>query len=344
MITGGTGFIGSNLAIRLAQLGARVTVLDAMIPDYGGNEFNLAPVRDKVRINYCDIRDDSAVNYLVRGQDYIFHLAGQVCHLMSLSNPFPDIEINITGTAVLMEACRKYNGDAIVVYTGTRGQYGSSVSLPVNEEAPTNPKGIYEISNLTAEKIIKVYNDVHGIRSVLLRLTNIYGPRSQMMHSRFGVLNWFIRLAMDDETIQVFGDGSILRDFCYVDDCVDAILRTAIAPKAYGEIFNVGSDIPVSFLELVKTIVDVAKQGKWQFAEFSPERKAQEPGDFYSDISKITSFVGWRPETELRAGLAKTLEYYRQYRDYYWTNNRDKSLLKDSIGQVEKITTAGRHR
>lgn len=320
LITGGMGFIGSNLAIRLAEAGAKVTVLDAMIPDYGGNEFNLAPVKDRVRVNFCDIRDDSAVSYLVRGQDYIFHLAGQVCHLMSLSNPFPDIEMNITGTAILMEACRKYSPEAIVVYTGTRGQYGASVSLPVNEEAPTNPKGIYEISNLTAEKIIKVYNDVHGIRSVLTRLTNIYGPRSQMRHSRFGVCNWFVRLAMDNASLQVYGDGSILRDFCYVDDCVEAILRLAIEPAAYGQIFNVGSDIPVSFLELVKTIVSVAGQGSWEFAEFSPERKAQEPGDFYSDINKIEKFVGWRPAVDLASGIRKTIDYYSQYRQHYWTS------------------------
>ncbi|HEY9755608.1 MAG TPA: NAD-dependent epimerase/dehydratase family protein [Oculatellaceae cyanobacterium] len=318
LITGGMGFIGSNLAIRLAELGANVTVLDAMIPDYGGNEFNLAPVADKVRVNFCDIRDDTAVNYLVRGQDYVFHLAGQVCHLMSLSNPFPDIEMNITATAILMEACRKFSPDAVVVYTGTRGQYGPSVSLPVNEEAPTNPKGIYEISNLTAEKIIKVYNDVHGIKSVLLRLSNIYGPRSQMLHSRFGVCNWFVRLTMDNMPIQVMGDGSIIRDFLYVDDTVDAILRSAVTPEAYGEIFNVGSDIPVTFLELVKTMIEVGKQGSWNFAEFSPERKAQEPGSFYSDVSKIARFTGWKPTTSLEDGLAKTFEFYRKHRDHYW--------------------------
>lgn len=318
LITGGMGFIGSNLAIRLANLGAKVTILDAMIPDYGGNEFNLQPVRDRVRINFCDIRDESAVNYLVRGQDYVFHLAGQVCHLMSLTNPFPDIEMNITGTAILMEALRKFNKDAVVVYTGTRGQYGSSVSLPVNEEAPTNPKGIYEISNLTAEKIIKVYNDVHGIRSVLLRLSNIYGPRSQMQHSRFGVCNWFVRLAIDNQKIQVYGDGSILRDFAYVDDTVEAIIASSIVPGAYGEIFNVGSDIPVSFLELVKTIIEVGKTGQWEFAEFSPERKAQEPGDFYSDISKIERIVGWRPKTDLESGLALTFDYYREHKKHYW--------------------------
>jgi UDP-glucose 4-epimerase len=321
LITGGMGFIGSNLALRLAELGANITVIDSMIPDYGGNEFNLYPAREEIRVNYCDIRDESAMNYLVRGQDYVFHLAGQVCHVMSLSNPFPDIEINITGTAVLMEALRKHNKDAIVVYTGTRGQYGASVSLPVNEEAPTNPKGIYEISNLTAEKIIKVYNDVHGVRSVLLRLSNIYGPRSQMKHSRFGVCNWFVRLAIDNQKIQVFGDGSILRDFCYVDDTVDAILRVAITPEAYGEIFNVGSDIPVSFLDLVKTIVNVGGQGGWEFAEFTAERKAQEPGDFYSDVSKMERITKWRPHTTLEEGLRKTFDFYRKNRDQYWTVN-----------------------
>jgi UDP-glucose 4-epimerase len=327
LITGGLGFIGSNLAIRLSELGANVTILDAMIPDYGGNEFNIEPVTDQVRVNFCDIRDESAVTYLVRGKDYVFHLAGQVCHLMSLSNPFPDIDMNITGTAILMEACRKHNKDAIVVYTGTRGQYGPSVSLPVNEEAPTNPKGIYEISNLTAEKIIKVYNDVHGIRSVLLRLSNIYGPRSQMRHSRFGVCNWFVRLAMDNQPIQVFGDGSILRDFCYVEDCVEAILRVATTPAAYGEIFNVGSDIPISFLDLVKVIIKAAGKGQWNFAEFSPERKAQEPGDFYSDVNKILRFTGWVPETSLEDGLAKTIDFYTKYGAQYWETQNGRELI-----------------
>jgi UDP-glucose 4-epimerase len=193
--------------------------------------------------------------------------------------------------------------------------------LPVNEEAPTNPKGIYEISNLSAEKIIKVYNDVHGIRSVLLRLSNIYGPRSQMKHSRFGVCNWFCRVALDNDTIKVFGDGSILRDFLYVDDCVEAILMSALTPGAYGEIFNVGSPIPVSFLELVQSIIKVAGEGKWEFAEFSAERKAQEPGSFYSDVSKIERIVGWKPTTTLEDGLRKTCDYYRKYRDMYWTKD-----------------------
>lgn len=318
LITGGLGFIGSNLAIRLTKLGANVTLVDAMIPGYGGNRFNIDPISHCVTINYSNITDSNSMNHLVMDKDYIFHCAGQVCHVMSLNNPFPDIEYNIKGTAVLMEACKNHNPQAKVIKTGTRGQYGPAAQLPINEDAPTNPLGIYEISNLTAEKIMKVYHDIHGIRSVMLRLTNIYGPRSQMLHSRFGVLNWFIRQAIDDETIPVFGDGKILRDFLYIDDCVEAILMSGISEAAEGEILNVGWDIPTCFLEAAELIVEIARSGKWEFAEFSHERKLQEPGDFYSDISKIKELVGWEPRTSLREGVQKTIDYYRTHKTCYW--------------------------
>jgi UDP-glucose 4-epimerase len=318
LITGGLGFIGSNLAIRLVELGAEVTIVDAMIADYGGNLFNIKPVEKKVKINFSDITDVNSMNYLIRDQDYIFHCAGQVCHIMSLTNPFPDIDYNIKGTAILLEACRQYNPGAKIIKMGTRGQYGPAVKLPVDEEAPTNPKGIYEISHLTAERIMGVYNEIHGIKSVLLRLTNIYGPRSQMKHSRFGVVNWFIRQAFDGETIKVFGDGKLLRDFLYIDDCIDAVLSSAVEDKAVGEILNVGSDKPTSFLELVKMIIDITGSSRWEFSPFSEERKAQEPGDFYSDIRKIRKIVGWEPKFSLRAGLEKTFDYYKKYKRYYW--------------------------
>jgi UDP-glucose 4-epimerase len=321
LITGGMGFTGSNLAIALVNAGADVTIFDAMIPGYAGNLFNTDPIRDRVTINFSDVRDVNVMNYLVQGQDYVFHLAGQVDHILSLTNPFPDIDMNIKGTAVVMEAVRQHNPTAKVIYTGTRGQYGSAVSLPVNENAPTHPKGIYEISNLTAEKIIQVYNDVHGIESVMLRLTNIYGSRAQMKHHRYGIVNWFVRLAVDDETIKVFGDGQILRDFLYIDDAVEAILMCALEPKAVGEILNVGIDKPTSILELVETLIDVAETGRWEFAPFSPERKAQEPGDFYSDITKIRSLVGWEPRTSLRDGLRQTIDFYREHKAHYWGND-----------------------
>ena len=321
LVTGGMGFTGSNLAIALVQAGAEVTIVDAMLPGYAGNLFNIEPIRERVRVDFSDVRDADAMNRLVKGQDFVFHLAGQVDHVLSLTDPFPDIDINIKGTTALMEAIRHHNPAAKVIYTGTRGQYGPAVSLPVNEDAPTKPKGIYEISNLTAEKIIQVYWDIHGIEAVLLRLTNIYGPRAQMKHPRYGVANWFVRLAVDDATIQVFGDGKILRDFLFIDDAVEAIMMCALEPKAVGEIFNVGVDKPTDFIELAETIVDAAGSGSWRFAPFSAERKAQEPGDFYSDISKIREVVGWSPRTSLRDGLRKTIDYYRAHKARYWGEN-----------------------
>jgi UDP-glucose 4-epimerase len=318
LITGGLGFIGSSLAIKLVKAGARVTILDAMIEGHGGNLFNIESIKDDVQINLSDVRNKNTMNYNVRNKEYIFHLAGQNDHVLSLTDPFPDIDINIKGSAVLLEACKKHNRDAKLIYTGTRGEYGPAAKLPVSEDAPINPKGIYELSNLTAQKLFKIYNDNHGVQSVTLRLTNIYGERAQMKHSRFGVANWFIRQALDGETIKVFGDGSILRDFLYVDDIVDAIWMCALCDRAYGEVFNVGHEKPSSFLELAKTIIKIAKSGRWEFAPFTPERAAQEPGDFYSDIAKIKKIVVWQPKTSLEQGLKKTIDYYRQYKRFYW--------------------------
>jgi UDP-glucose 4-epimerase len=318
LITGGMGFIGSNLAIALVEARAEVMIVDAMLPGYGANLFNIDPIRERVQINYSDVRDIHVMNYLVRDKDFIFHLAGQVDHILSLTDPFPDIDINIKGTAVVMEACKHHNPTARVIYTGTRGQYGPATSLPVDENAPTHPKGIYEISRLAAEKIVQVYNDIHGIQSVMLRLTNVYGPRGQMHHSRYGVVNWFVRQALDGDTIKIFGDGQILRDFLFVDDCVKAILVCATSEAAYGQMFNVGVDRPTTFAQLAETLIDVAGMGHWEFAPFSAERKAQEPGDFYSDISKIRGVVGWEPATSLEDGLCRTVDYYRRYRTFYW--------------------------
>jgi len=324
LITGGLGFIGSNLAIRLVEAGAEVTLLDAMIPGHGGNPFNIEPIKDDVRVNFSDIRDANSLNYVVREKEYIFHLAGQNDHILSLTNPFPDIDINVKGSAVLLEACRNINRHARVIYTGTRGEYGSAVKLPVKEDAPLHPKGIYELSSLTAQMLFKIYHDNHGIQTITLRLTNIYGERAQMRHHRFGVVNWFIRLAIDGETIKVFGDGSILRDFLYVQDTVDAIMKAALCEEAYGEVFNIGVDRPTSFLELANVIVDVAGSGGWEFAPFTPERAAQEPGDFYSDISKARAVTGWEPKTELREGITRAIDYYRQHKVHYWGSGDDR--------------------
>jgi UDP-glucose 4-epimerase len=319
LITGGLGFIGSNLAIRLVEMGAHIEILDAMLEGHGGNLFNIEPIRDKVHVNVSDVRDLGSLAHLVAGKDFVFHLAGQNDHVLSLQDPFLDIDINIKGSATLLEACRRYNPSAKLVYSGTRGEYGPAAKVPVNEDAAENPKGIYELSSLTAQKLFRIFHDNHGVRSVTLRLTNIYGQRAQMKHNRFGVANWFIRKALDDATIQVFGDGKIVRDFLYVDDATEAMLQCAATENAYGQVFNIGHDKPSSFLELAQTIVDITGTGSWEFAEFTPERAAQEPGDYCTDITKVRTMVGWEPAFSLEAGLRRTIDYYRSHRSEYWT-------------------------
>jgi len=318
LVTGGLGFIGSNLSARLVALGARVTVVDNMMPRLGGNLFNVKKIADQIHINFSDVRDGHSMDFLVKGQEYIFHLAGQVNHVDSIRNPIQDLDINCRGTLVLLESCRKFNPEVKIIFAGTRGEYGASVKLPVGEDHPTNPKGIYAVTNLSAEKMVLVYDDVHKISGTCLRITNTYGPRHQMAHDEYGVLNWFIRKAIDNEALPVFGDGRILRDFLYVDDLVRCFLQTATCSATYGEVFNVGTGIPVSFIDLAKKIAEIAGTGKATFTEFTQERKEVEPGDYYTDISKIKKIVGWVPNVGLDEGLKKTIEFYRKHKKEYW--------------------------
>lgn len=319
LVTGGLGFIGSNLCIELVKLGAQVTIVDNMLPRQGGNLFNINDIKESVQVQFSDVRNQLSMNYLVRDVDYVFHLAGQVNHVDSMRNPLQDLDINCRGTLVLLEALRLHNKSARVIFAGTRGEYGSSVRLPVDEDHPTNPKGIYAVTNLTAEKMVVVYDDIHGIQGTCLRITNTFGPRHQMMHDEYGVFNWFVRKALDDAEIPVFGDGRILRDFLYVDDLVRCLLMVASTDGAYGEVFNVGTGIPISFQGLAETIVRVVGAGRVSFTEFTTERKEVEPGDYYTNISKIKTVVGWEPKISLEEGIRRTADFYRKYRNEYWT-------------------------
>lgn len=318
LVTGGLGFIGSNLCAELVRQGAHVTIVDNMLPRHGGNLFNIKDIEEKVRVNFSDIRNELSMNHLVKGKDYIFHLAGQVNHVDSMKNPIHDLDINCKGTLVLLEALKLNNRDAKVIFAGTRGEYGATVKLPVDEEHPTNPKGIYAVTNLTAEKMILVYDDIYNIKGACLRITNTFGPRHQMAHDEFGVFNWFIRKALDDAEIPVFGDGHILRDFLYVDDLIECLLMVATCDAAYGQVFNVGTGVGISFRDLAATIVKIVGSGRVGFTEFTIERKDVEPGDYYADISKISSIVGWGPKVLLEQGIKLTADYYRKYRKEYW--------------------------
>jgi UDP-glucose 4-epimerase len=318
LVTGGAGFIGSTLVLRLAALGAQVTVADAMLPEYGGNLFNLESVRDRIRVQMADVRDEHIMALLAEGVDVVFHLAAQVSHVKSLSDPYPDIDINIKGTVALMEAVRKTAPGAVVVRSGTRGEYGASATLPVNEDAPTQPRGLYEISLLANEKIMLMYHASHKLKTVHLRITNTYGPRAQMRSSHYGVANWLVRLALDGTPITLMGDGLQKRDFLYVDDCVDAMMRAAVTPAAWGEVINIGDDHPSSFRDLAESIVRAVPGASIQYIDYTPERRALEPGDFYSDITKAGRILGWRPTVALQEGVQRTVDYYRAHRAQYW--------------------------
>ena len=257
LITGGLGFIGSNLAARLVELGAEVVLVDSLIPDYGGNLFNIAPVRDALRINVSDVRDANSMQYLVRDQEVIFNLAGQVSHIDSMRDPHTDLEINCRSQLSILEACRNHNPTVKVVFAGTRQIYGKADALPVTEAHLVRPIDVNGINKAAGEYYHLVYNNVFGVRSCSLRLTNVYGPRQLVKHNRQGFIGWFIRLAVEDREIQLYGDGSQLRDFVFVDDVADAFLRAGASDACNGEVFNVGGDGPVSLRDLTELLVEV---------------------------------------------------------------------------------------
>jgi UDP-glucose 4-epimerase len=318
MITGGLGFIGSNLAHQLVEWGADILIVDSLIPDYGGNLFNVEGIEDRVRINIADIRDRNGMDYLVRGQDYIFNLAGQVSHIDSMRDPYTDLEINCRSQLSLLEACRYNNPTVKIIYASTRQVYGAPDYLPVDERHLLHPTDVNGINKMAGEWYHILYNNVYGIRATSLRLTNTYGPRQLMKHSRQGFIGWFIRLAIDGQEITVFGDGKQVRDLNYVDDVVASFLLAGATDKANGQIFNLGGLQPVSLLEIVRILMELCPQAGYKLAPFPEDKKRIDIGDYYGDYSKIKSVLGWGPEVPLREGLAKTIDYYRHHKEHYW--------------------------
>jgi len=316
LVTGGLGFIGSNLCRSLADLGARVLAVDSLLPDYGGNLFNLAGYEDRVQVNIADVRGHG-MGYLVRGQEVLFNLAGQVSHIDSMTDPFTDLEINCRSQLWILEALRQNNPEARVVYAGTRQVYGKPTRLPVDESHPLNPTDVNGINKISGELYHLVYHSVYGIRACSLRLTNTYGPRQLIRHSRQGFIAWFIRKAVLGEEIQIYGDGSQKRDFDYVDDVVDAFLRAGASDQAPGQVFNLGGETAISLLDLAKMLIDIAGAGSYTLVPFPEDRKRIDIGDFEADASKIRAALGWQPRVGLREGLQRTVDYYRQHKERY---------------------------
>jgi UDP-glucose 4-epimerase len=317
MITGGAGFIGSNLAHHLVALDAEVLLVDSLIPDYGGNLFNIRGIEDRVRMNIADVRQESTMSYLVRHVDVIFNLAGQVSHIDSMRDPYTDLEINCRSQLSLLEACRRNNPKAKVVYAGTRQVYGKPDALPVTEQHLVRPTDVNGINKVAGEYYHLVYNNVFGVRACSLRLTNIYGPRQLVKHSRQGFIGWFIRLAVEDREIEVYGDGSQLRDFVFVDDAADAFLRAGASDACNGEVFNVGGLEPVSHRDLVQLLIEVAGSGRVRYIDWPADKKAIDIGSFYADSSRFRGVTGWEPRVGLRDGFERTVAYYRQNLQHY---------------------------
>jgi UDP-glucose 4-epimerase len=316
LVTGGLGFIGSNLCRALADLDATVVAVDSLLPDYGGSLFNLAGYEEKVRINIADVRGHG-MEYLVQGQDILFNLAGQVSHIDSMTDPFTDLEINCRSQLWILEAVRKRNPELKIVYAGTRQIYGKPMRLPVDESHLLNPTDVNGINKISGEFYHLVYNSVYGIRACSLRLTNTYGPRQLIRHNRQGFIGWFMRQVTLGEPIQLYGDGTQRRDFDYVDDVVDAFLRAGAMEEANGQVFNLGGEAPISLVDLVKMMIEIAGHGSYSLTPFPPERKKIDIGDFHADAAKIRKALGWKPTTALRDGLTRTIEYYKRYQEQY---------------------------
>jgi UDP-glucose 4-epimerase len=317
LITGGLGFLGSNLAIRLVRSGANVTVLDSLIPQFGGTLENVAPVRGQLAVNISDMRDANSLDVLVRGKDYIFNLAGQVSHGDSMRDPQLDLGVNCVSTMNLVEACRRHNPTARILYTSTRQVYGRPQKLPVTEDHPTVPIDVNGINKLAAEYYHLLYHSTYGIRSTVLRLTNTFGPRQQIRGNRQGFATIFLRLALRGETISLYGGGEQIRDFNYVDDVVTAMLLAITNPKCLGQVFNLGSARAyslVQFVEALKTFCtfNVAS------VPFPDDKKIIDIGDYYGDFSKFRAATGWQPEVDLHEGLEKTVAFYREHKEVYW--------------------------
>ena len=317
LITGGLGFIGSNLARRLVDWGGRVTLVDSLIPEYGGNLYNIKDFKDRVAVNISDVRDRYSMEVLVQGQDFLFNLAGQTSHLDSMLDPHTDLEINCRAQLSILEACRRVNPRIKVIFASTRQVYGIPRYLPVDEKHLLYPVDVNGINKMAGEWYHIVYNNVYRIRATALRLTNTYGPRMRIKDARQTFLGIWIRRIIEGDPFEIFGDGAQIRDFNYIDDVIDAFLLAAIREEADGQVYNLGADDPVNLMDLAKLLTQIRGSGTYQVIPFPSERKVIDIGDYFADYASVQRDLGWKPKTPLKKGLRKTLEYFTQHLTHY---------------------------
>ena len=317
LVTGGLGFLGSSLAVRLVEYGAQVTVIDNLHPLYGGNRFNIADVADKIEVVVGDVRNLEVLKPLIARTETMFHLAAQVSYIDSLSMPYEDLDLNAKATLGILESCRTLNPTMRILFSSSRMTYGRVEGPLVHETSPTNPLSLYGIHKLTAEKYLLMYYKDFGIPTTVLRLTNPYGPRQQIKHSKYSLVGWFVRQAMEGKTIKIFGDGAQLRDYVFADDIVDAMLRCAVTPAAEGEVINVGSGQSTAFRDMVSAVIRCVGRGRAEFVPWPENYERVETGDIAVDISKLQALTSWQPRYTLDEGIRRTFEYYSLHAGHY---------------------------
>lgn len=320
LITGGLGFIGSSIAHRCVASGAEVTLLDACLEPYGWNFANIQEIEKRVTFVKGDVRDRKMMKKLVSKADIVFHMAAQVGREISMEDPKLDADVNCMGMLNILESAREMNTPPKIVYAGSRGQVGEPVYLPVDEKHPDHPTDIYGINKLAAEKYLLLYYQVYAIPVVSLRLNNVYGPRCQMHAGFYGILNWFMANAMQDRPITVYGKGRQTRDYIYIDDVVDAFVRSAVSDQAMGEMFYVGSGKETVFLDMVKKVVQSVGKGEIIHVPFPPTREKIDIKRFVVTTEKIQKTLGWKAKVNLKTGLALTHAFYHKRLDRYLRN------------------------
>jgi len=299
------------------ELGAKVTILDALLPPYGGNLFNVEDIKDQITLIDGDIRDAELMNRIVVGQDYIYSLAGQVSYLDAKEQPFVDLDFNARGQLTILEAMRQFAPEARVLFSSSRLVYGKILTLPVREDHPTDPLSLYGIHKLLGEKYYRYYTDTFEIPSVSIRIPNPYGPRQQMKHSKYSIVGWFVRQAMEDKTITIFGDGTQERDYMYIDDIVEAFLQLAVKGVA-GEVYNIGTHERVRFVDMIDAAIAEVGSGRKEHVPWPKDYEKNETGNYIADTAKIETLTGWQPRVTLKEGIHEMVEYYKQYKDHYW--------------------------
>jgi len=316
MITGGLGLIGSTLARRLVSLGSDVLVVDSLNRKFGGNLFNIEDIRDAVRIEIQDIRHIREMNDLLQDREIIFNLAGQTSHMDSMNAPFEDLEINCLAQLSLLEACRQLNPTARILFASTRQVYGRPSYLPVDERLPLNPVDVNGINKIAGESYHRLYHDVHGLQTTVLRLTNTYGPHMRIKDARQIFLGIWIRRLLENRPFEVWG-GQQRRDFTFVEDAADAFIAAALTPDCVGKVLNVGGSEVVALDDLARLLVEQNGGGTFEVRDFPPERKPIDIGDYYTEDKAFRFLTGWVPKVSLASGLARTIAFYRSHSRHY---------------------------